>query len=110
MHATNKTSAPHATQVQGETTKGKEIKGTEKEEPGIYKGNNLVGQCRNQSRSGGGEGSSSGLNTIEDAWKVVVAKSPQLHVDQKAACLRCPQVVTEFTEDNEAFRKAAIGE
>ena len=28
----------------------------------------------------------------------------------RAACLRCPQVVTEFTEDNQVFRKAAIGE
>jgi hypothetical protein len=28
----------------------------------------------------------------------------------RAACLRCPQVVTEFTEDNEAFRKAATAE
>ncbi len=28
----------------------------------------------------------------------------------RAACLRCPQIVTEFTDDNEAFRKAATGE
>ncbi|HEY7405560.1 MAG TPA: nitrogen fixation protein [Candidatus Angelobacter sp.] len=28
----------------------------------------------------------------------------------RAACLRCPQVVTEFTDDNEAFRKAATVE
>ncbi|HKV93881.1 MAG TPA: nitrogen fixation protein [Candidatus Angelobacter sp.] len=28
----------------------------------------------------------------------------------RAACLRCPQVVTEFTEENEAFRKAATAE
>ena len=27
----------------------------------------------------------------------------------RAACLRCPQIVTEFTDDNEAFRKAATG-
>jgi len=27
----------------------------------------------------------------------------------RAACLRCPQIVTEFTDDNEAFRKAAMG-
>jgi hypothetical protein len=28
----------------------------------------------------------------------------------RAACLRCPQIVTEFTDDNEAFRRAATGE
>jgi len=28
----------------------------------------------------------------------------------KAACQRCPQIVTEFSDDNAAFRKAAIGE
>jgi len=27
----------------------------------------------------------------------------------RAACLRCPQIVTEFSDDNEAFRKAATG-
>ena len=27
----------------------------------------------------------------------------------RAACLRCPQVVTEFNENNEAFRRAAVG-
>jgi hypothetical protein len=27
----------------------------------------------------------------------------------RPACLRCPQIVTEFTDDNEAFRKAATG-
>jgi hypothetical protein len=27
----------------------------------------------------------------------------------RAACLRCPQIVTEFTDDNAAFRKAAMG-
>ncbi|KAJ1386284.1 hypothetical protein SESBI_40937 [Sesbania bispinosa] len=57
MHATNKSSSVHA---QGETSRGKEVQR-----------NNLHGE-------------SSGLNTIEDAWKVVVAKSPQLQVDQKA--------------------------
>ncbi|KAG5061797.1 hypothetical protein JHK85_002980 [Glycine max] len=87
MHATNKASA-RATQVQGETSKGKE-----KEEHGIYKGNNFVGECRNQ-QGHGGESSSSGLNTIEDAWKVVVAKSPQLHVDQKAE-----EFISKFRED-----------
>jgi len=29
--------------------------------------------------------------------------------EDRAACLRCPQIVTEFTDDNEAFRKAAMG-
>ncbi|TKY53723.1 hypothetical protein E2542_SST25265 [Spatholobus suberectus] len=78
MHATNKRSA-HA-QGQGETSKGKE-KEKEKEEHGIiYKGN-LVGE-------------SSGLNTIEDAWKVVAAKSPLLHVDQKAE-----EFISKFRED-----------
>jgi hypothetical protein len=28
----------------------------------------------------------------------------------RPACLRCPQIVTEFSEDNAAFRKAAMGE
>ncbi|ESW17847.1 hypothetical protein PHAVU_007G273600 [Phaseolus vulgaris] len=37
---------------------------------------------------------SSGLNTIEDAWKAVVAKSPQLHVDQKAE-----EFIGKFRED-----------
>jgi len=27
----------------------------------------------------------------------------------RAACMRCPQIVTEFTDDNEVFRKAATG-
>jgi hypothetical protein len=27
----------------------------------------------------------------------------------RPACLRCPKIVTEFTDDNEAFRKAATG-
>lgn len=78
MHTTNKRIA-HA---QGESSKGKE-KEKEKEEHGIYKkGNNLVGE------------SSGNLNTIEDAWKVVVAKSPQLHVDQKAE-----EFISKFRED-----------
>ncbi|KAF7837467.1 DUF761 domain protein [Senna tora] len=41
----------------------------------------------------GGE-SSNGLDTIEDAWKVVVAKSPQLQVDQKAE-----EFISKFRED-----------
>jgi hypothetical protein len=28
----------------------------------------------------------------------------------RAACMRCPQIVTEFSEENAAFRKAATGE
>ena len=28
----------------------------------------------------------------------------------RAACQRCPQIVTEFSDGNEAFRRAAIGE
>ena len=27
----------------------------------------------------------------------------------RAACMRCSQIVTEFTDDNEVFRKAATG-
>ncbi|KAK7393686.1 hypothetical protein VNO78_22249 [Psophocarpus tetragonolobus] len=82
MHATvtNRSSA-HA-QGQGETSKSK---GKEKEEHDIYRG-----KCRNQNH----DGESSGLNTIEDAWKVVVAKSPQLQVDQKAE-----EFISKFRED-----------
>ncbi|KAK7391736.1 hypothetical protein VNO78_20157 [Psophocarpus tetragonolobus] len=39
-------------------------------------------------------GGSSGMNTIEDAWKAVVAKSPQLQVDQKAE-----EFISKFHED-----------
>lgn len=79
MHdATNKRSG-HAQLGQGETSKSKE-KEKEKEH-GIYKGNSMVGE-------------SSDLNTIEDAWKVVVAKSPQLHVDEKAE-----EFISKFRED-----------
>ncbi|BAT96635.1 hypothetical protein LR48_Vigan02g008000 [Vigna angularis] len=115
MHATNNRSA-HA---QGQTSKGKE-----KEEHSILKGNlvgecynqshtllkrNLTYECTNQNhhseiivkrsltdkhRSQNQSGESSGLNTIEDAWKVVVAKSPQLHVDQKAE-----EFISKFRED-----------
>lgn len=43
----------------------------------------------------GEEGESNNeLNTIEDAWKVVVAKSPQLQVDQKAE-----EFISKFRED-----------
>jgi hypothetical protein len=28
----------------------------------------------------------------------------------RAACMRCPQIVTEFSDENGAFRKAATGE
>ncbi|HEV8490829.1 MAG TPA: nitrogen fixation protein [Candidatus Angelobacter sp.] len=28
----------------------------------------------------------------------------------RPACMRCPQVVTEFSEENEIFRKAAMGD
>jgi len=114
MHATNKRSA-HA---QGQISKGKE-----KEEHSILKGNlvgescnqshtllkrNLIYECSNQNhhsetskRSSNDKhhnqnhkGESSGLNTIEDAWKVVVARSPQLHVDQKAE-----EFISKFRED-----------
>ncbi|HYX52816.1 MAG TPA: hypothetical protein VE783_05150 [Candidatus Limnocylindrales bacterium] len=27
----------------------------------------------------------------------------------REACVRCPQIVTEFSEENEAFRRAAVG-
>ncbi|RDX68759.1 hypothetical protein CR513_52214, partial [Mucuna pruriens] len=90
MHATNKRSA-HA---QGETSKGKE-KVKEKEEHSIYKGSsNLVGECHNQNNSDDGVNESKDLNTIEDAWKIVVAKSPQLRVDQKAE-----EFISKFRED-----------
>ncbi|KAL2325734.1 hypothetical protein Fmac_024792 [Flemingia macrophylla] len=76
MHdATNKSA--HAQLGQGETSQSKE----KEKEHGIYEGENLVGE-------------SSGLNTIEDAWKAVVAKSPQLHVDQKAE-----EFISKFRED-----------
>lgn len=39
-------------------------------------------------------GESSGMNTIEDAWKAVVAKSPQLQVDEKAE-----EFIYKFRED-----------
>ncbi|CAJ1976434.1 unnamed protein product [Sphenostylis stenocarpa] len=39
-------------------------------------------------------GGSSGMNSIEDAWKAVVAKSPQLQVDQKAE-----EFISKFRED-----------
>ncbi|KAK7243073.1 hypothetical protein RIF29_37857 [Crotalaria pallida] len=42
----------------------------------------------------GGQSSSSGMNTIEDAWKAVVAKSPQLQVDEKAE-----EFIYKFRED-----------
>ncbi|KAK7279226.1 hypothetical protein RJT34_24272 [Clitoria ternatea] len=81
LHATNnrssiRDSSRSSTHAKGETSKGKE-----KEVHGNCK-DDLVGE------------SSSGLNTIEDAWKVVVAKSPQLHVDQKAE-----EFITKFRED-----------
>ncbi|XP_061364270.1 uncharacterized protein LOC133307731 [Gastrolobium bilobum] len=69
VHATNCNKSTHATQ--GETSRGKEV----------YVNKDLVGE-------------SSGMNTIEDAWKAVVAKSPQLHVDQKAE-----EFISKFHED-----------
>ncbi|CAJ1967125.1 unnamed protein product [Sphenostylis stenocarpa] len=116
MHATNSRSA-HA---QGQTSKGKEkeehavLKGSlvgdcGNQSQGILK-RKLIYECRSQNHSEsetsikrnfigdyrnqnhGGE--SSGLNTIEDAWKVVVAKSPQIHVDQKAE-----EFISKFRED-----------
>ncbi|XP_014512338.1 uncharacterized protein LOC106770987 [Vigna radiata var. radiata] len=39
-------------------------------------------------------GGNSGVNTLEDAWKAVVAKSPQLQVDQKAE-----EFISKFRED-----------
>jgi len=114
MHANDNRSV-HA---QGQTSKGKE-----KEEHSILKGNlvgecytqsqtllkrNLIYECSNQNHhsettvkrsltdkhSQNQNGESSGLNTIEDAWKVVVAKSPQLHVDEKAE-----EFISKFRED-----------
>ena len=37
---------------------------------------------------------SSDMNTIEDAWKALVAKSPQLQVDQKAE-----EFISKFRQD-----------
>ncbi|KAL2325163.1 hypothetical protein Fmac_024221 [Flemingia macrophylla] len=59
------------THPQGETSKGKEVIG--------------------KKDLGGG---SSDIITIEDAWKAVVAKSPQLQVDQKAE-----EFISKFRED-----------
>lgn len=39
-------------------------------------------------------GESSGLNSIEDAWKAVVARSPHLQVDQRAE-----EFISKFHED-----------
>ncbi|KAK7278405.1 hypothetical protein RJT34_23433 [Clitoria ternatea] len=39
-------------------------------------------------------GGSGSMNTIEDAWKAVVAKSPQLQVDEKAEAF-----ISKFYED-----------
>jgi len=39
-------------------------------------------------------GGNSNVDSLEDAWKAVVAKSPQLQVDQKAE-----QFITKFRED-----------
>ncbi|KAK7344047.1 hypothetical protein VNO77_13270 [Canavalia gladiata] len=59
------------THVQGETSRGKEV---------ISKKNLARGN--------------SGINTIEDAWKAVVAKSPQLQVDERAE-----EFISKFHED-----------
>ncbi|KAK7354940.1 hypothetical protein VNO80_14182 [Phaseolus coccineus] len=116
MNATNKRSA-HA---QGQISKGKEkeehsiLKGNLvgeycNQSHTILK-RNLISGCTNQNHHSESSvkrslhdkhrnnqnhnGESSGLNTIEDAWKVVVAKSPQLHVDQKAE-----EFISKFRED-----------
>lgn len=52
--------------------------------------------CRGKAEMGNKDlgGESSTLNTIEDAWKLVVAKSPQLQVDEKAE-----EFISKFRED-----------
>ncbi|XP_020203171.1 uncharacterized protein LOC109788761 [Cajanus cajan] len=59
------------THVQGETSRGKEVIGKKD----LAGGNN-------------------DMNTIEDVWKAVVAKSPQLQVDEKAE-----EFISKFRED-----------
>lgn len=48
-------------------------------------------------------GESSGINTIEDAWKVVVAKSPQLHVDERA-----DEFISKFHEDMKLQKERSL--
>ncbi|KAE9592332.1 hypothetical protein Lal_00028321 [Lupinus albus] len=75
MHATNKstTTTTNTQHAQGETSRSKGVHGNIK---GLH----------------GGE--SSDMSTIEDAWKAVVAKSPQLQVDKKAE-----EFIYKFRED-----------
>ncbi|WVY97777.1 hypothetical protein V8G54_029928 [Vigna mungo] len=47
-----------------------------------------------QGETSRGRVGNSGVNTLEDAWKAVVAKSPQLQVDQKAE-----EFISKFRED-----------
>jgi hypothetical protein len=51
------------------------------------------------------------LPAVSDALPACLIRSECRWYRQegRAACLRCPQIVTEFTDDNEAFRKAAMG-
>ncbi|XP_054794728.1 uncharacterized protein LOC129310001 [Prosopis cineraria] len=52
----------------------------------------------------GGKGkSSNGLDTLEDAWKVVVAKSPNLQVDEKAE-----EFIKKFHEDMKLQKERSL--
>ncbi|CAL0333517.1 unnamed protein product [Lupinus luteus] len=71
MHGTNKSTSTN-NHAEGETSRSKGVHGNK----GLH----------------GGE--SSDMSTIEDAWKAVVAKSPQLQVDEKAE-----EFIYKFRED-----------
>ncbi|XP_057424717.1 uncharacterized protein LOC130718211 [Lotus japonicus] len=69
--------------ARGETSRGKEVA--------------PVGMEEDEEDMGGG---SSGIETIEDAWKIVVAKSPKLQVDEKTRESKSPQLqVDEKAEE-----------
>ena len=74
--------ANKSTHVQGETSKGKEVV-DKKDLP-----------------SG-----SSDIDTIEDAWKAVVAKSPMLQVDERAE-----EFISKFHEDMKLQKERSLME
>lgn len=45
----------------------------------------------------------SGMNAIEDAWQAVVAKSPQLQVDEKAE-----EFISKFREDMKLQKERSL--
>lgn len=78
----NKTTSSYHQYAQGETSKrGKEV----------HIGNDKKDLKHGESES---SGINNNNNTIEDAWKAVVAKSPMLQVDQKAE-----EFIYKFRED-----------